>query len=86
MPIINLDDLTAGHVTEADYFSTKGQLLISKGEIITEQHLALLRRRNIFEIQLHYQDMQQATALDVTIVLLPTPPLPTNGYRWKNGR
>lgn len=53
MSVIQLDDLTIGHVTEADYYSPGGQLLIGQGETITPQHLALLRKRNIFEIQTH---------------------------------
>ena len=53
MPVIQLDDLAVGHVTEADYYSPKGQLLIGQGETITPQHLSLLRKRNIFEIHTH---------------------------------
>ncbi|MBN1578958.1 MAG: HD domain-containing protein [Chitinispirillaceae bacterium] len=64
MPVISINDLIEGHVTEADYYSSKGQLLIARGEVITGQHLTLLRRRNIFEIHLHYQETRG------------TPPLP----------
>ena len=58
MPVILVDDLIEGQVTESDYYSAKGQLLIAKGEIITDQHLSLLRRRNIFEIHLHYEERE----------------------------
>ena len=58
MPVILVDDLVEGQVTESDYYSAKGQLLIAKGEIITDQHLSLLRRRNIFEIHLHYEERE----------------------------
>ena len=57
MPVINLDDLKEGHVTEADYYSSRGQLLIARGETITPQHLTLLRKRNIFEIHLHSSEI-----------------------------
>jgi HD-GYP domain-containing protein (c-di-GMP phosphodiesterase class II) len=50
MPTIFLDNLVEGHVTEADYYSPKGQLLIGLGETITAQHLSLLKKRNIFEL------------------------------------
>ncbi len=59
MPIKQLEDLVEGQVTEADYYSPKGQLLIAKGEVITAQHLSLLRRRNIFEIHIHYDEIKQ---------------------------
>ncbi|MBN1306882.1 MAG: HD domain-containing protein [Chitinispirillaceae bacterium] len=69
MPIILLSDLVEGRVTEADYYSSKGQLLIAKGEVITDRHLRLLHRRNIFEIHLHYQEGQEVPSL--TSITIP---------------
>ena len=54
MPLIKVENLLEGQVTEADYYSEKGQLLIAKGEVLTDKHLRLLQRRNIFEIHVHY--------------------------------
>lgn len=59
MPVISLNSLSEGHITEADYYTLKGQLLIAKGEVLTKKHFDLLRRRNIFEINLQYNDFDE---------------------------
>lgn len=50
MEKIRPSDLQIGHVTAIEYYGPDGELLLAKGVIVTERHLAALRRRNIFEL------------------------------------
>jgi HD-GYP domain-containing protein (c-di-GMP phosphodiesterase class II) len=50
MPVKTIEDLAEGQITEADYYSANGQLLIGKGETLSARHLSLLRHRNIYEV------------------------------------
>ena len=50
MTKISLATDQAGTVAEEDYLSEKGELLISKGVTISERHLEMLARRNIFDV------------------------------------
>ena len=50
MKRIELSELVIGTVTNADLYSEKGELLISKGVTITQKHLDILKRRNIYEL------------------------------------
>ncbi len=43
MSIVILDNLIEGHITEANYYSPRGQLLIGQRETITAQHLSLFK-------------------------------------------
>ncbi|MBD3344334.1 MAG: HD domain-containing protein [Chitinivibrionales bacterium] len=47
---ISLESIEPGAVATQEYLSEKGELLIAKGMVITERHLDILRRRNIFEV------------------------------------
>jgi len=48
-----------GVVTEIDYFSGSGELLIPKGTTITQSHLQALSRRNIFELFAKEDEIEQ---------------------------
>jgi HD-GYP domain-containing protein (c-di-GMP phosphodiesterase class II) len=50
MKSIQVSMLASGTVADSNYYSDKGELLVSKGVIITEHFLETFRRRNIFEI------------------------------------
>lgn len=50
MKSIAIADLPIDTLAQSDYFSPEGELLISKGITITERHVAILRKRNIFEL------------------------------------
>jgi len=45
-----VSEITPGTIADADWFSAKGELLVSRGTVLTERHLEVLRRRMIFEI------------------------------------
>jgi HD-GYP domain-containing protein (c-di-GMP phosphodiesterase class II) len=47
---IELSALVPGTVVEADLTTESGELLVSKGMILTEKHLDIMRRRNIYEV------------------------------------
>lgn len=61
MQIIQTEDLVKGHTTEGDYYSPKGELLISKGETLTTQHIEILHRRNIYDIHIQDTPLPSAT-------------------------
>ncbi len=50
MKMVKLSSLTLGTVTEAEYCTEKGEVLISKGVTITQNHINILKRRNILEL------------------------------------
>ena len=50
MTVIKVTNLTPGTVAETDYCTLNGQVLISKGVTISQNHLDILKRRNIFEL------------------------------------
>jgi len=50
MKSIKLSDLAPGIVSEVDYCTERGDILIHKDVIITQNHIDVLKRRNIFEI------------------------------------
>lgn len=47
MKIVKLSNLTPGKVTDVEYCTEKGKVLLSKGVTITENHIQILKRRNI---------------------------------------
>jgi HD-GYP domain-containing protein (c-di-GMP phosphodiesterase class II) len=47
---IELTSLAVGTVCQADLTTENGELLVSKGMVLTEKHLDIMRRRNIFEV------------------------------------
>ena len=57
MSIIKVTSLTPGTVAETDYCTKDGKVLISKGVTISQNHLDILNRRNIFE--LYKKDLQE---------------------------
>jgi HD-GYP domain-containing protein (c-di-GMP phosphodiesterase class II) len=50
MKKIEIATITPGTVAPVDLFTESGELLVSRGVIISEKHLDILRRRNIFEV------------------------------------
>jgi HD-GYP domain-containing protein (c-di-GMP phosphodiesterase class II) len=52
MVVINIDTLIPGQITEGDYYSVQGELLISRGVNLSSQLIDALKRRNIFELQI----------------------------------
>ena len=52
MKAVNVTSLNPGTIAETDYCSEDGKVLISKRIEITQKHLDILHRRNIFELYL----------------------------------
>ncbi len=50
MKAVNVSSLVVGTLAPQDYYSEKGELLISRGVRITQSHLDAFNRRNIFEL------------------------------------
>lgn len=50
MKSVSVSSITAGTSAPADYYSEKGELLVSRGVTITQNHLDTFQRRNIFEV------------------------------------
>jgi HD-GYP domain-containing protein (c-di-GMP phosphodiesterase class II) len=50
--VINIDTLIPGQIAEGDYYSTQGELLVSRGVRLTSKILDALKRRNIYELQI----------------------------------
>jgi HD-GYP domain-containing protein (c-di-GMP phosphodiesterase class II) len=50
MKRIELASLVTGIVVESDLTTESGELLVSKGMVLTEKHLDIMRRRNIYEV------------------------------------
>lgn len=50
MKLIPFSQLKEGEIASNDFYSEKGELLISKGVVINKNHLNMLERRNIFEL------------------------------------
>jgi HD-GYP domain-containing protein (c-di-GMP phosphodiesterase class II) len=63
MRIIDMNDIAVGTVTEAEYRSQNGDLLISQGVTITDKHLEILRRRNIFQVYVKDSDEDEIHAI-----------------------
>ncbi len=47
---INVENLQPGTIAKQNLYSKRDELLIGEGTIITEKHLAVLNKRNIFEL------------------------------------
>jgi HD-GYP domain-containing protein (c-di-GMP phosphodiesterase class II) len=56
MKAVDVTSLNPGTIAETDYCSKDGKVLISKGIEITQKHLDILHRRNIFEV--YHKDTQ----------------------------
>jgi HD-GYP domain-containing protein (c-di-GMP phosphodiesterase class II) len=56
MKKIDLSTLSPGTVAYADLYTEGGELLVSRGVTITEKHLNVLQRRNIFEVYVKLQE------------------------------
>ncbi|HEX2958740.1 MAG TPA: HD-GYP domain-containing protein [Chitinispirillaceae bacterium] len=52
MVVINIDTLVPGQITEGDYYSVQGELLISRGVCLTTRLINALKRRNVFELHM----------------------------------
>jgi HD-GYP domain-containing protein (c-di-GMP phosphodiesterase class II) len=50
MKSVSVSSISAGTSAPADYYSEKGELLVSRGVIISQNHLDTFTRRNIFEV------------------------------------
>lgn len=50
MKSVAVSAIIAGTSAPADYYSEKGELLVSRGVTITQNHLDTFQRRNIFEV------------------------------------
>ncbi len=50
MKSVQVSTLLPGTLAQSDYFTEKGELLLSKGVPITEQFLDAFKRRNIFDV------------------------------------
>lgn len=64
MPTIPIESLEVGKITDADYYSADGRLLIGKGETIRQEHLELMRRRNIWEIYYYTTDEESSDIIE----------------------
>jgi HD-GYP domain-containing protein (c-di-GMP phosphodiesterase class II) len=53
---VDLATLVAGRMTEYEYFSDAGDLLIARGILLTERHLEMLKRRNILDLYIEGTD------------------------------
>lgn len=53
MKTILLSELVPGTPAEHEYFDARGELLLSKDVVITQRHLAILRKRGIDRLYLH---------------------------------
>lgn len=56
MKKIELSSLVPGTVAYSDLYTEGGELLVSRGVTITEKHLSILQRRNIFEVFVKLQE------------------------------
>lgn len=63
MKKIDVSQLSEGMVAEGDYRSDKGELLVRGGDTITQRHLDLIRRRNIFEMHVQTEDDDEIESL-----------------------
>ncbi|MBN1131330.1 MAG: HD domain-containing protein [Chitinispirillaceae bacterium] len=59
MKNIELSTLTAGQVTAHEYLTENGDLLLAKGVLLTNRHIDLLMRRNIFTLYVRENDEEQ---------------------------
>jgi HD-GYP domain-containing protein (c-di-GMP phosphodiesterase class II) len=50
MKSVSVSSISAGTSAPADYYSEKGELLVSRGVTISQNHLDTFKRRNIFEV------------------------------------
>jgi HD-GYP domain-containing protein (c-di-GMP phosphodiesterase class II) len=50
MKTVAIELLSAGSISDAEYFNENGELLIGKGAVISISHLELLKQRNIFTL------------------------------------
>jgi HD-GYP domain-containing protein (c-di-GMP phosphodiesterase class II) len=53
---VDLTSLITGQMSEHEYFSDNGDLLIARGIILTERHLEMLKRRNILDLYIEGTD------------------------------
>ncbi len=68
MKSVKLTSLETGSVTDAEYCTERGEVLISKGITITQNHINILKRRNIFELHkkssVKDEDLQKLLSTD----------------------
>jgi HD-GYP domain-containing protein (c-di-GMP phosphodiesterase class II) len=57
---IDISALTPGQMTEHEYLTENGDLLLARGVVLTERHFDLLRRRNIFTLFIKQDEEEQA--------------------------
>jgi HD-GYP domain-containing protein (c-di-GMP phosphodiesterase class II) len=56
---IDLSELSPGQITEHEYLTESGDLLLARGVAITDRHIDLLKRRNIFTLYLKQDEEEQ---------------------------
>ena len=87
MKEIDLSSIGVGMVSEHACFSEKGELLISKGVVVTQHHLAALQRRGIAKVyasiesddeveRLLSADIRSISDLEIDEVPAPSPGVP----------
>jgi HD-GYP domain-containing protein (c-di-GMP phosphodiesterase class II) len=62
---IDLSSLAAGQVTQHEYYGENGDLLIARGVYLTEKHLDLLLRRNVFSLYIKDDDDDEAAVKEI---------------------
>ncbi|MBN2035758.1 MAG: HD domain-containing protein [Chitinispirillaceae bacterium] len=63
MKTVELSSLVAGQVTEHEYCTENGDLLLAKGVVLSDRHLDLLKRRNIFTLFIKEDEDEEEQAL-----------------------
>ncbi len=56
MKRLELSSIVPGTVAPSDLFTEGGELLVSRGVTITDKHLGILQRRNIFDVYIRLQE------------------------------
>ena len=52
MERIDIENIRVGETAQADLYSEKGELLLTRGTSISSRHLDMIRRRNLFSVYL----------------------------------
>ncbi len=63
MKEIDIKKLTPGATTDREYYSASGELLISRDVTLTDKHLQLLTRRNIFKVYVQESESERISRI-----------------------
>jgi HD-GYP domain-containing protein (c-di-GMP phosphodiesterase class II) len=66
---IDISSLEPGQVTAHEYLTESGDLLLARGVLLTDRHLDLLKRRNIFTLYL--KDIESEEEKELQAILSP---------------